>query len=103
MTIANAFRFIEENTVPVFIPITSKAEELLNRLKEGERSRSLMRKAGRYMVMVRTGPGSPFETLRKKEMIALLDSEIAYLTDFSAYDTNTGLHAKAESGNGFFF
>ena len=103
VTIANAFRFIEENTVPVFIPITSKAEELLNRLKEGERSRSLMRKAGRYMVMVRTGPGSPFETLRKKEMIALLDSEIAYLTDFSAYDTNTGPHAKAESGNGFFF
>ena len=101
--VAADFRFIEEHTVQVIVPIGQEAEALLARLKEGERSRRLMRRAARYMVAVRTGPHSPFEVLRDKGMLCPLDHALAYLSDLAVYDVHTGLNAQAESGMALFY
>lgn len=49
--IAKEFKLIDQNTFAVYIPI-GEGKELVSRLREGERSRGLYRRAGMYSVSV---------------------------------------------------
>ena len=49
--IAERFRLIDENTFTVYISV-GEGKELISRLREGERSRELYRKAGMYSVSI---------------------------------------------------
>ena len=101
--IASDFRFIEDLTRPIFIPATIEAETLLVRLESGERSRSLMRKVGRYIVTVYTKRnGGPFEQLAARGKIRMLDENLAVLTDLTAYDAQKGLLSNVGEGEGMF-
>lgn len=101
--IASDFRFIEDLTRPIFIPATIEAETLLVRLESGERSRSLMRKVGRYIVTVYTKcNGGPFEQLAARGKIRMLDENLAVLTDMTVYDAQKGLLSNVGEGEGMF-
>ncbi|ANR71046.1 CRISPR-associated protein Cas3 [Selenomonas sp. oral taxon 126] len=86
--VAEKFRLIEEQTTPVLIPEAYEAKALLQRLEGGERTRSLMRKAARYMVSLRP---SRLDGLVRQGKIRMLDEEFAVLEDMSVYDRKQGL------------
>ena len=83
-TIAKEFRLIEEETLPVYIPVPEN-EELLLRLRAGEISRGLMRQLGRYAVNVR-----PAQLTALRPVIELYDG-YGILLDASKYDEDCGL------------
>ena len=86
--IAEEFRLIEEQTISVLIPLEDEAKELLRHLEAGERSRSLLRKAARYMASVRSNIA---EELLMHGVLYKMDEEITVLVDLSAYDMKKGL------------
>ena len=101
--IANDVRLIEDRTKPIFIPQTEEGQALLARLEQGERSRSLMRKVGRYIVTVYTGyDEAPFEQLAAQGKIRMLDENLAVLVDMAVYDSEKGLSNNVGEGEGVF-
>ena len=86
--IAEEFRLIEEQTISVLIPLEDEAKELLRNLEAGERSRSLLRKAARYMASARSNIA---EELLMHGALYKMDEEITVLVDLSAYDMKKGL------------
>ena len=101
--IANDVRLIEDRTKPIFIPQTEEGQALLARLERGERSRSLMRKVGRYIVTVYTGYAeAPFEQLAAQGKISMLDENLAVLVDMAVYDSEKGLSSNVGEGEGMF-
>ena len=101
--IANDVRLIEDRTKPIFIPQTEEGQALLARLEQGERSRSLMRKVGRYIVTVYTGYAeAPFEQLAAQGKIRMLDENLAVLVDMAVYDSEKGLSSNVGEGEGMF-
>ena len=101
--IANDVRLIEDRTTPIFIPQTEEGQALLARLEQGERSRSLMRKVGRYIVTVYTGYAeAPFEQLAAQGKIRMLDENLAVLIDMAVYDSEKGLSSNVGEGEGMF-
>lgn len=97
-TIAGRFRLIEENTQTVYIP-RDEAVEPVDRLRSGERSRSLFRQLGQYGVSVYA---DHFAALDRAGALDLLEDKSAVLTDLSLYDSLTGLSLEAEGGKGWF-
>ena len=101
--IADAVRIIEDRTRPIFIPQSEEAETLLARLESGERSRSLIRKVGRYIVTAYTGYAeAPFDQLAAQGKIRMLDENLAVLTDMTVYDAQKGLLSNVGEGEGMF-
>jgi len=101
--IADDVRLIEDRTKPIFIPQTEEGQALLARLEQGERSRSLMRKVGRYIVTVYTGYAeAPFEQLAAQGKIRMLDENLAVLVDMAVYDSEKGLSNNVGEGEGMF-
>ncbi len=108
--IAAKFILIEELTRPIFIPYDQVGKELETRLRNGERSRSLLRHVGQYCVNVYTaGNGNdvigkqPFERLFAHGKIEKLDETINILTDMNLYDESMGLLVDLGEGAGVFF
>ncbi len=98
-TIGSEVKLIEENTHSILIPNTDESKAYAKRLRDGERSRSLMRKIGRYCVNVYD---NHYRALRELGVIEFLDTEIAVLTDPGSYSTETGLTLTPEGGRGLF-
>lgn len=102
--VAEKFRFIADKTKAVLIPRTEEARHLLGRIEQGERSRSLMRMAGRYMVQVYAGkPTALFDRLAAQGKIRILDETVAVLDDVSWYDAQKGLKENISEGEGMFY
>lgn len=102
--VAEKFRFIADKTKAVLVPRTEEARHLLGRIEQGERSRSLMRMAGRYMVQVYAGkPTALFDRLAAQGKIRILDETVAVLDDVSWYDAQKGLKENISEGEGMFY
>lgn len=103
-TIAEKFHFIDENTRTVYVPIGDGAA-LIERLKEGECSKGLYRKLGRYAVSVYD---RHFEALYaagallSARDVPALDESSAILSDLTLYDEWTGLTLEPETGKAEF-
>jgi CRISPR-associated endonuclease/helicase Cas3 len=97
--IASCFRLIENATYSIIIPDTEEACELVSRLRNGERSRNLLRRIQQYTVNVYQ---CNYEALYGTGSIEVLDDELAVLIDMDKYDVNTGLDANTDSGQGIF-
>jgi len=98
--IAEKFKLIKEDTKSIFIPFDENAKVIEQKLFDGAISRSLLRKANRYMVNVY------FDNYRKMlatQKIKMVDESIAVLTDLDIYDAKTGLSQEIEEGTGIFF
>lgn len=97
--LAKKFVLIENKTKSVFIPWNDRGKEIERRLRGGERSRKLMRMAGRYMVNVYYGTlTSPFEKMLAAQWIELLDESVAILINHKGYDRHVGLKQEIEDG-----
>jgi CRISPR-associated endonuclease/helicase Cas3 len=99
-------RLIGDASKAVLIPFDGKAQEIIGQLRMGIRTRALLREAGRYTVNVRFA-SSPhqkrqaFEQLRDRGQIEMIDTQLAVLTDLSAYDKQRrGLIYEEEEGSG---
>lgn len=84
-TIGKEMKLIEDFTKSVFIPWNEEAKHLELELRQGIRTRELMRKASLYMINVQSSVKSQvpglYEQLRDDGFIEPLDEEMAILTE----------------------
>ena len=92
-TIAEEFHLIEQDTRTIYIPM-GDGETLVERLRQGERSRQLFRELGQHGVSVYA---QHFQKLDKNGVLELLEDGSAVLTDLSLYSDNTGLAFDVDS------
>lgn len=108
-TVAENFHLIDQNTRTVYVPFGGGAA-LVEQLKEGECSKGLYRKLGRYAVSVYD---RHFEALHAAGAlltardipardIPALDESSAILSDLTLYDERTGLTLEPETGKAEF-
>lgn len=103
-TVADKFHLIDRSTYTIYVPYEEGAE-LISRLRDGECSKSLYRKLGRYAVAVYE---RHFQTLDAAGVlltardIPSLDAYSAILTDLSVYDEQMGLSLEPETGKAEF-
>lgn len=83
------FRIIDSPAKSVLIPEDGEARDVAAALRNGVRSRELLRKAGMHSVAVFP---KQFELLLGVGALELLDEELAVLRDLSLYSAETGLH-----------
>ena len=98
--IAEKFKLIKDDTKSIFIPFDETAKEIEQKLLDGEISRSLLRKANRYMVEVYL---DTYKKMLATQKITLVYESIAILVDLDIYDARTGLTQEIGEGTGIFF
>ena len=87
--IADAVKLIDDGSQrQVFIPFDETAREIERALRNGMKSRELMRKAGAYMVNIRS---NDFEQLLAVAAVHNLDDELSILVDNSFYSDKVGI------------
>lgn len=96
--IAERFRLIDENTFTVYISV-GEGKELISRLREGERSRELYRKAGMYSVSIYE---NHFNALINAGAAEPFGEDAAILTDLSLYSDEKGLATDVRDGSALF-
>lgn len=99
-TVAQEFQLIEENTKMIVIGMEEKAGELARRLQNGERSRLLLREAGRYSIQVYQ---RDFEKLEAAGYLKRLDEEVALLRSMDKYSEDMGMEMNVDFGEAVFF
>lgn len=99
-TIADDFKIIKDDTRSILIAREPESKRLEERLHFGERSRKLMRAAGRYSVNVYE---NTYNDLRNAGLLEEIDEGIAVLTDADRYSEETGLDVNVRLGEGLFF
>ena len=97
--VAQDFHIIDQNTCAVLIPRAEEAEVIAARLRNGERSRALLRKAGKYSVNVYK---NHLDALVARGAAEIAEEDLYILTDISLYDENTGLELPDSEGVGIF-
>lgn len=97
-SVAEAFHLIDSLTKTVYIPLNEGAE-YAQRVKNGEYSRSLLRKLGQYGVSVYE---KHFNELYAAGALEQLPDGSAILMDTSLYDEKTGLSLTADDGKALF-
>lgn len=104
--IGRSVKLIEDHTKSVFIPYTDDAKVIEESLRLGIRTRELMRKAGKYMVSVRSGFGGErtgdFEWLCRDGYADPLDENLAILTRMDIYDETMGFAYHHQEGQAEF-
>ena len=103
-TVAEKFRLIDQNTYTIYIPYGEGAA-LLQRLQDGECSKGLYRKLGRYAVSVYEEHFQALYdagALSTARDVPALDSDSAILTDMGLYNELMGLSLEEDSGKAKF-
>lgn len=96
-SVAGQFNLIENQTYTVLIPITPEAERFAERLRYGERTKTIFRQINPYCVSIYK---YHYEELRELGILDVLDTEIAVLADTNHYSSITGLTLTPKGGNG---
>lgn len=96
--IAKEFKLIDQNTFTVYISV-GEGKELISRLREGERSRELYRKAGMYSVSIYE---NHFNALINAGAAEPFGDDAAILTDLSLYSDEKGLATDVSDGSALF-
>jgi CRISPR-associated endonuclease/helicase Cas3 len=86
--VAQAFKFIEEDTVGVVVPRESETRQLVEKLRHTEFPGTLLRKLQPYLVAVRT---REYTQLYTGGAIELIHGEIPILQNEAAYSDDVGL------------
>ena len=103
-TVAETFHLIDQNTYTVYIPYGEGAT-LLRQLQDGECSKGLYRKLGRYAVSVYDKHFQALHhagALLTAREVPTLDSDSAILTDLTLYSETMGLSLEPETGKAEF-
>ena len=96
--IAKEFKLIDQNTFTVYISV-GEGKELISRLREGERSRELYRKAGMYSISIYE---NHFNALINAGAAEPFGDDAAILTDLSLYSDEKGLATDVRGGSALF-
>lgn len=96
--IAKEFKLIDQNTFTVYISV-GEGKELISRLREGERSRELYRKAGMYSVSIYE---NHFNAIINAGAAEPFGDDAAILTDLSLYSDEKGLATDVPDGSALF-
>lgn len=96
--IAERFHLIDSETKTIYIPL-GEGEQLIQRLRSGERGRALFRALGQYGVSIYP---QHFEALDLAGDLEVLEDGSAVLTNLALYDSATGLSMTVDSGKGLF-
>lgn len=96
--IAKEFKLIDQNTFTVYISV-GEGKELISRLREGERSRELYRKAGMFSVSIYE---NHFNALINAGAAEPFGDDAAILTDLSLYSDEKGLATDVSDGSALF-
>jgi CRISPR-associated endonuclease/helicase Cas3 len=99
-SISKKFKLIEDSTKGIIIPYNEEADKLIERLRWGERSRSLFRAIQRYSVSLYEG-----DLKRQHELgtVAKLDSDGEFLVyAVGYYDKRCGVPLSPQGGMGLF-
>lgn len=91
-TVAEIFHLIEQDTCTVYIPM-GDGEALVDRLRQGERSRQLYRELGQYGVSVYD---QQFRELNQGGALEILEDGSVILVDLSLYSNDIGLVFNAD-------
>lgn len=86
--IAGDFRFIEEETIGVIIPLEPVARELVQELRYTEYPRSTQRKLQQYSVALRM---RDFAVLEKAKAVEMVRGEYPVLNNLAAYREEVGI------------
>lgn len=86
--IAGDFRFIEDETIGVVIPLESAAQELVRELRHTEYPRSTQRKLQQYSVALRN---RDFTLLEKAKAVEMVRGEYPVLNNLAAYREEVGI------------
>lgn len=97
-SIAAEFKIIDETTYPVIVPYDDSVEAVIQRIKNGERNRQILRQIQHYTVNVYE---NVYESLYDSGSIEKLDEQLALLVDIKKYSKEIGLELNIESGNAF--
>lgn len=97
-TVASQFHLIESPTYTVYIP-ADRGAELLNRYREGVRSKGLFRELGQYSVSIYE---NHMKSLYAVGDIAPLEDGSYELINLNLYSDETGLSLEADSGKALF-
>lgn len=97
-TIAERFHLIDNPTVTIYVPLGDGAV-LADRLRAGERNRSLFQKLGQYGVSVYA---QHFAALDRSGCLERLEDGVVLLGDVTLYSNQTGLSLEADSGKALF-
>lgn len=100
-TVAEKFRLIDQNTYTIYIPY-GEGTALLQRLQDGECSRELYRKLGRYAVSVYDKHFQALYHTGALLTVPALDGDSAILTDMGLYNELMGLSLEVDSGKAEF-
>ena len=93
-TVAERFRLIDAPTRTVYIPLKG-GEMLVDRLRQGERNRSLFRQLGQYGVSVYE---QHYQVLEQAGDLEVLEDGSAVLWNTGLYSEQTGLSLTADDG-----
>ncbi|HAB94231.1 MAG TPA: CRISPR-associated helicase/endonuclease Cas3 [Lachnospiraceae bacterium] len=96
-TVSNEFHLIDSDTVTVYIPI-DKGAGLLDQIRQGDMSRSVMRKLNQYGVNLYR---QHFQALWECGDVMMMNG-IYYLSNLALYDMNCGLSLGNYSGRAEF-
>ncbi len=97
--VAEEFKLIDNDTYAIIIPKCEEAKALVQRLRNGERTRDLLRNIQQYTVNVYQ---KNYKALFSSGSIEPIDSKLSVLVDLDKYDDMTGLDAGADSGQAVF-
>ena len=84
----------------MLIPVEEEAKELAARLRRGERSKELIRKAGQYCVNLYQ---NTYLKMADAGILEVLDEEMSILALESYYSQKTGLMTEFETGEAIWF
>lgn len=98
-SVAKQFRLIENDTRTILITKEEEAQQLLKRLRYGERSRKLLRQVGQYCVNVYE---NDFEKLNGAGLLESLDEALFLLRKPEQYSEEKGLMLNVERGDALF-
>lgn len=97
-SIADEFHLIETDMVSIYVPL-GEGENVIEKMKEGKISKTLMRTANQYCVNVHP---QQYEKLLRAGAVCQIDHHLSILTDMRYYSENTGLTMGVETGIGVF-
>jgi CRISPR-associated endonuclease/helicase Cas3 len=86
--IAQDFKFIEDESVGIIVPLEPEAEKLIHELRHTEFPRSTLRKLQQYSVAVRT---REFSALNAAGALEVIDGKFPVLCNLKAYREDVGL------------
>ena len=97
--VANKFKLINENTIPVIVEFDNESKTLINTLRFIEKYKSILRAIQPYTVNVYE---DEFNKMNGANMIEVINDGIYLLKDINLYKKKTGLEFTIETGIGIF-